>query len=255
MKVFVINLPTAIERRKGMIKHLTARGVPFELIDGVNGRQLADDEIERMCDMEVVRKYKWMTKGFLGAVMSHYFLYKKIVDENIECACILEDDVVVGRDFLQTLDAIEKRIKEEPFVLLHYTSWNKIELENMQKPLHGNTSLYKVKDTDGLNSAAGYVVTHDVAKKMLDFLTPIRYGADNWHEFIKEGVLSRAVCVHPRPVNIRYLKSTIDYVSDDSAIVKITNFVNTYKVFPFYQLLKLRRMQMNKKMDRVAVIN
>lgn len=254
MKVFVINLPTAAGRRKGMVEHLNQRGVPYEIFDGVIGRQLTDEEIERVCDMETVRQHKWMTKGFLGACLSHYNLYKKIVDQDIDYACILEDDVFVSRDFLQQLDAIEQRIREEQFVLLHYTSWNKIELEDLHKPLFDKRGLYKVKDTNGLNSAAGYVITREVAKKMLGFLMPLRYGADNWHELVKEGILPRAVCVYPRPVNIRYLKSTIDYVSDESMLVKFTNFVNNYKVFPFYQVLRYRRIRMNKKMDRVVLV-
>lgn len=254
MKVFVISLATSVERRKHMVKHLTARGVDFELVDGVVGRELTDEQVAQYCDMESVRANKWMTKGFIGACLSHFLLYRRIVEENIPAACILEDDVLVGKDFAQQLAALDKTIQDDQLMLLHYTSWNKIELEDLHRPMPGKSGIYNIRNTAGLNSAAGYVLSREAAGKIAGFVFPLRYGNDNWQRYVENGFIKRVLCIFPRPVNVRYVKSSIDYVSDKSLTNRISSFIEKNKIFPFYQLLRYRRIRMNKKMDRIEII-
>ena len=255
MKVFVINLQRAKDRRKHIERHLTDLGVDFEFFDAVDGLKLTDEDFEKYCNLEVTTKNPvWFTKGMIGACLSHYFLYKKILDEGHSSACVLEDDVVLQKDFKSMLANLEQHIESKKFILLHYTSWQKMLLKPVNKNFFGSYSICKMQNLEGLNSAAGFVFTSDICRKMIDFILPIQRGADSWTEYAKNGVIPDIYCVYPKPVNLIHAKSTIDYIDYNSLKHKVLKAVNDYKLFPLYQLLKYRRKMAYEKMNRIEIV-
>ncbi|RYD57372.1 MAG: glycosyltransferase family 25 protein [Sphingobacteriales bacterium] len=254
MKVFVINLKRSEDRRKRVVKHLQDRGVPFELFEAVEGSKLTDEEMEKYCDMERVRKHpKWLTRGTIGACLSHYHIYKKVVDEGLEGACILEDDIVVDKNFASVLENLKPVMKQNKFTLLYYTSWEQMDLKDTGTHLGWGFELYRMQNLNGLNSAAGYVISHDLCKKMMEFVLPIRHGADSWTDFSKGGALPEVYCVYPQPAHLALAKSTIDYMETGSLQSKVSDAINEYKIFPFYQLLQMRRKMLIGKMSRIRI--
>lgn len=254
MKVFVINLKRSEDRRKRVVKHLNKRNVPFELFEAVEGSKLTDEEMQRCCDMEKVKQHpKWLTRGTIGACLSHYSIYKKVVDEGLDGACILEDDIVVDGNFADLLNNLEPVMKQNKFVLLYYTSWEQMELKPTGVQLGNSYELYKMLNLNGLNSAAGYVISRDLCKKMMDFVMPIRHGADSWTDFSKGGALPEIHCVYPQPAHLAFAKSTIDYLETGSIKSQASNLINDYRIFPFYQVFKIRRKMLIDKMSRIHI--
>lgn len=101
MKIFVINLKKDVEKRQKIEAQLQALALEYEIIEAVYGKDLQDDELETL-----VKDYKncYLTKGEIGCVLSHQLIYKKMQEENIHHALILEDDVVIKpetKDFLE----------------------------------------------------------------------------------------------------------------------------------------------------------
>jgi glycosyl transferase, family 25 len=255
MKVFVINLKRSQDRRDRVVSHLRERNVTFELFDAVDGHKLTDEEMEHYCDMETVRKHpNWLTKGTIGACLSHYHLYKKIVEDNLEGACILEDDIVVDENFSKVLEGLEPVMKQDKFTLLYYTSWDKMQLKKTSVEVAPGYELYKMLHLPGLNSAAGYVISNKLARQMMNFVLPIRHGADSWTDFSKGGALPEVYCVYPQPAHLAFAKSTIDYLEKGSLKSKISDFINDYKIFPIYQDLKMRRKKLIDKMSNIEII-
>lgn len=262
MKIFVISLKRAVDRRQRITTHLNSMGVDFELIDAVDGSLLTEDDLNKYCDMEIVKSNPvWFTKGMIGCSLAHFSVYKKIIQDNIPYACVFEDDVIIDKDFKGLMKAIEMQYKgntptfiKDSLIMLHYTSWNTIELKTVNK-LYGRYSLYQMNSNAGLNSGAGYIVTQEMCKKLTDNILPIRRAADSWTDFAKDGVIKDIYCVYPKPVNIVFAKSTIDYMDSKSLASKLSQLVNDYKIFPFYQLLKYRRKAMNKNMNKVTILS
>ncbi|MBK8300781.1 MAG: glycosyltransferase family 25 protein [Chitinophagaceae bacterium] len=72
MKVYVINLKDAVERRNSIAKQLKDLDISYELLEAINGRTLSPDELAEKVDMDEVRKHPgWLTKGALGCALSH----------------------------------------------------------------------------------------------------------------------------------------------------------------------------------------
>jgi glycosyl transferase family 25 len=255
MQIFVVSLKRAKERRNRLIGHFKERQLEYDLVDAVDGLQLTQSELDAYCDMEVVRKHpNWLTKGMIGACLSHYNIYKKIIEQNLPYACIIEDDVEVDENFKSLLAILEKDILERKFIMAHYTSWQNIELKKV-KDLNASYGLYDMQVLEGVNSAACYIISNEVCKKLINLILPIKQGPDSWTEFAKKGTIDHIYAIYPKPVNIIYAKSTIDYIPKGSLKSIISNVINDYKIFPFFQLLKYRRKLLNNKINRIKVIS
>ncbi|MFC7670046.1 glycosyltransferase family 25 protein [Hymenobacter humi] len=96
MKTFVINLERSTMRRASIQKQLDAQEIDFEFIKAVDGAQLSDEYLAKICNFEELAKRPYIQhKGMYGCILSHYHIYEKIVNDNLPYALVLEDDVVI----------------------------------------------------------------------------------------------------------------------------------------------------------------
>lgn len=91
--VFVISLQRCPERREYTQRKLNGLGIPFQFIEAVDGDLLSG----RNFKAETARAYfksesRFLLKGEIGCALSHLGIYRRMLDENIETACVLEDD-------------------------------------------------------------------------------------------------------------------------------------------------------------------
>lgn len=85
--IFVVSLARAADRRAAMHAHLSGLGLAFEIIDAVDGRTLAPEQVDA-----IMPKGTPLSLGDLGCYLSHMSIYKRMVAEGIGLALILEDD-------------------------------------------------------------------------------------------------------------------------------------------------------------------
>ncbi|QBF83154.1 glycosyltransferase family 25 protein [Shewanella maritima] len=100
-KVFVINLASSAERLKHITEQLGKFQVPFERIDAVDGRKLSDEEIEKYSPQSLVQQHYFrpLNKGEVGCSLSHQKAWQKILDDDLDFAIILEDDIYLKDNF------------------------------------------------------------------------------------------------------------------------------------------------------------
>jgi collagen beta-1,O-galactosyltransferase len=129
-----------------------------------------------------------MNIGYIGCTLSHYFVWKYIVENNIEKMLILEDDTVFLKDF---------------DVALKYTLNLDLDYDMFYLNRWKLNKIYKMKDEIEINehivipnysyNASSYIMTYAGAKKMLDTnclnyflpvdeLLPIMYDNDYPHK-------------------------------------------------------------------------
>ena len=247
MKVFVINLRRSAVRRELIEKQLTSQGVEFEIIEAVDGADLAPDYLAQVCDFEQLAKQPYhMHNGVYGCSLSHSHAYQRIIDQNLPHALVLEDDVVLRPDFAAALPELASAIQPEEVILLFVqNSYMPIVLSEQQaQPLLGSRyQLVYPLEPSAFESAAGCVVGRDAARGLLAATLPIRYPADSWGEFYTEGAIKSLRCTTPFLVQPAGLKSDIDYVSERSLMGRVSGIVDRYRIFPFKQLLKWRRIK------------
>lgn len=90
-KILVITIPSFDDRIENMKQRL--EGVEYEFFYGAYGRDI---------DVEYYRsKGSRLTRGQLGCALSHYQIYQKMIDENLDNVLILEDDCVFNENVVE----------------------------------------------------------------------------------------------------------------------------------------------------------
>ena len=109
MKTFVINLDTALDRMGFMAGQLRELGIVFERFPAICGR-----------DMTLREWWKWMAplrqwwrghvlyRNEVACTASHLSIFKRMIDESIPRACIMEDDMTLFPSCSNILKAWEK---------------------------------------------------------------------------------------------------------------------------------------------------
>src|SRR3984957_7733491 len=105
--VFVINLEKSADRRADMYARLEPLHIDYSFFKAVNGHAL---DIDTLPAYDKTRRRLFfgrdLTKGEIGCLLSHKAVYQHMVDNNINRAIVLEDDVSIEPDFPQVIREI-----------------------------------------------------------------------------------------------------------------------------------------------------
>jgi len=93
---YVINLDRSPDRLASMTAHLSAAGIAFERVAGIDGMLLSDAKLQ--AQMRENRHYKPLRRGEVGCYLSHLKALQCFIASSLPYALILEDDVVVSDD-------------------------------------------------------------------------------------------------------------------------------------------------------------
>lgn len=201
LKYYVINLKNETERRKLMEQSLDAQGVDYEFFEGINGRELTEDQKALFADkdkniLEMAGGRKAIVEDKLspaekGCALSHLKLYQKILDEGVQRAVILEDDLALSHDVYEALDNID--CIKEPWDIINFSSQIGIKslpgakkyYANKEKGFYfqrlgmRNSTLEAIFNRRKvLGYAALYVVTPTACKRLIELGYPVRIVAD-----------------------------------------------------------------------------
>ncbi|XP_046681820.1 glycosyltransferase 25 family member [Homalodisca vitripennis] len=115
-RVFMINLRRRPERRQRMEQCFAELGVQAITVDAVDGRELTDAMLEEM-GITLMGGYtdpyhkRPMKRGEIGCFLSHYSIWKKVVQSGDEVVMVLEDDVRFEAFFRQKVEALLDELK------------------------------------------------------------------------------------------------------------------------------------------------
>ena len=181
-KVFVLNLKKDTERREYITKHLKDRGIEFELIEGVYGKDLSQQQLDTLVDIEAAKKIrgKKMALNEIGCSLSHQKIYKRILEDNLDGAFIFEDDVYTSKDIKKIMDiTYDNRSKfTKKFWLVMSQSY--ININKRILKIDSQYSFHKgirVKCTDA------YYIDNVAARKLINLNSPVKYVADWLREY------------------------------------------------------------------------
>lgn len=177
MQVFVLNLEHNKERRKYMQAILKDIPITYEFFPAVYGKEI--NNIDEVYDSKKTLKVlnRELNDGEIGCALSHRHIYKKMIDENISQALILEDDVSLLPDFYSVYHALSEIPIGNKIVLLGTTVTKRIK-KLWRKKLTGTHSMYLV--LNNYPGTYGYVIGLDAAKKIYYHNEKVFTVADNW---------------------------------------------------------------------------
>jgi len=261
MRVFVVNLEQSVDRKLFMKSQLDQLNISHEFFPAVDGRRLSPEQMEQMCNMEVVRAWPdLLTPGMIGCSLSHYHVYKKMVADKIEMAFILEDDTRLSQHLPIVLNEVKVKLKtgtldlNEP-ILLYYQSEELVEFAQYGGvTLSNNFAAHYPVDIWRPITTAAYIISLSCAQKLVDLIYPIRYSPDSWAVYHREGAIGGLRCILPLPVESGFFKSDIGY-EQNKPINRLIKYLESKSIFPVVQLLKWRRKNRAKQQNRFYFSN
>ncbi len=189
---FVVNLATATKRRAAMQAMLTERGITPTWFDAVDGRIMHEAELAQHFNAaRAAIEYGPMARAEVGASLSHLGIYRQMVEQNIPCAVILEDDVILDRDFSEMLQTESQHSLASIFPAAEPVM---VQLTHVERGYRAGAiefgSRQIVRPHSGVWLSAAYFITQAAAKKMLEALYPVWMVADHWSLFERKGLLT-----------------------------------------------------------------
>lgn len=255
MYAYVINLARSPERRAHITAELGKAGIDYELVEGIDGRDL-DLHDPRTIDPSVLNS-DWFRPNVAGCALSHLRVHQKILAQGLDRALVLEDDITVPADLSSLADAVAEHLISAEVVLLNYES-----RETLRMSLKGSVDLPPSRmlllpiDVSRPKSSAAYIITREACKRMNDSVLPIRASPDNWRHFYTDGVLDRVRCVVPLAVaKDPAFASTIDYYSRKSVKARLNAFVERYNLRLFQQAIAYRRQRIWRNFTQVEIVD
>lgn len=88
---YIINLPRDRERRVHISKLMDERGIPFELVEAVDGTALT--VLEREGWILPSGAPRPLVPGEIGCFLSHRRVWKRLVEEGLDYGVVFEDDI------------------------------------------------------------------------------------------------------------------------------------------------------------------
>ena len=162
-KIFVINLPSSVDRRDNISAQFKQLDFAYEIFPAVNGREDKHPLFTKYNEgQSQLYRGKSLSQGQLGCYASHYLLWEKCVELD-EPILIIEDDALLHPlQFKAFINQLPKLGDIECVRL--FDNKRKAFRSNPVLPLEHITI---AKFTKGHMSATGYYLTPNGAQKLL----------------------------------------------------------------------------------------
>lgn len=149
-KIYLVNLKEKHKKWENYFKNIDPRMRRFVAIDSRKNFRVCHDHGLRLHPVGLASQlYFSQAAGAVGAYTSHYCIWKKILSENIKCAMVIEDDIIIKdlRNFLRS------KPTHDP----------KYDFCQLNKRNHHSSEYYM--NFDGFES---YIITNHGASKLIN---------------------------------------------------------------------------------------
>ncbi|MFV0333213.1 MAG: glycosyltransferase family 25 protein [Tropicimonas sp.] len=195
--IFVISLADAAVRRDNIRSRLDELGLQVSFMDAIDGRRGLPAEYESWIDRPktLERRGYPMSDGEYACALSHQVLYRRVVDENLPGAIILEDDVTptpLFRDFVQ-----KRGYERADLIQLFF-----FDAKVFRFPKPALTDRIRMRRlTENAFMAAGYSISRRGATHLVKKCTPLSERADWPCDVTRIGaaVTQPRLVMHPDP--------------------------------------------------------
>ena len=147
--IFVISLPRSVERREAISARLKNLGLHSTFFDAIDGADFYTDARYFNAEKCKAHEKRIMNAGEVGCALSHIGVYKKIEEQKLPFALVLEDDALISGDLPRVLRELEPHIKPNDFITIeHCDIYCRFKQQTLfaeyrlVKPLLSNTDLW-----------------------------------------------------------------------------------------------------------------
>lgn len=246
--VYVISLRSSAGRKKDITDSLNNSGILHTVVEAVNGSELSDKEVMSISSGIFKQGFysRNLLKGEIGCVLSHFSLYRKMIDEDIEIACILEDDAVIAGNFRDFLDSENVNMNGWDILYLgHHSLFSKEETSSINKQRLKIPAYTIGEPVEIPVGSYGYMIRRNAAALILERGYPVRKPLD-FYIGNASALEIKVKIISPPCINHNYLLlSTIynekEIVFADTFIESIRKMVRkSYRWFPGLRTFRIR---------------
>lgn len=176
MRIVVISLKRASERRARMAREFAATGLPYEIKEAIDGRLLSDDHLSEV---------DWGGRRRLGlrppadGAIAHWLTQRDVMRDLVEngpdLTAIFEDDARLEPGLPSVLKVLEQKRFDFDIVALNRRHPKRRFIPCV--PLTDRHVAGRVRFSD--SGAEGYVITRDAARRFLETTPKMILSADH----------------------------------------------------------------------------
>lgn len=167
MKIFVINMARATERRQAILRHLDDLGLEAEILPAIEGAKIERSTLGPGAEPH-------LSAGEIGCYLSHLRFWQIVVERRLEHAIVLEDDVICDPAMMAVAEEIASRKLPVDAVRL-----------SALQPIRGHT-IARLSDSHSIvlpnknpSGTQGYMVSLHGAQHLLEALPVPKQPIDN----------------------------------------------------------------------------
>ncbi|XP_032171180.1 procollagen galactosyltransferase 1 [Mustela erminea] len=169
-EVFMINLKRRQDRRERMLRALQAQEIECRLVEAVDGKAMNTSQVEAL-GIQMLPGYRDpyhgrpLTKGELGCFLSHYNIWKEVVDHGLRKSLVFEDDLRFEIFFKRRLLNLMRDVEREGLDWdLIYVGRKRMQVEHPEKAVPRVRNLV---EADYSYWTLAYVISLQGARKLL----------------------------------------------------------------------------------------
>ncbi len=240
MHGYVVNLERSVNRRVHMQKELRKVSFECEFVQAVDGRDLDISDV-RLFSPELTSRPNFRP-GAAGCALSHLEVYRRIVAAGLDCALVMEDDIVIPRDMDRLCAEVARQMRGAEVVLLNFHSDDGVTevLKDGLQQLSGSRRLAEIADE--ASSTGCYMITREACERLLVGQSTLVAFPDHWVMFYEKEWIDNLRCVVPMPIpNSPELRTSIDFFQHDSLKARVREYLSEKKIPVLHQVLAIRR--------------
>ncbi|KAL0966758.1 hypothetical protein UPYG_G00299770 [Umbra pygmaea] len=169
-EIFLINLQRRADRRDRMMSTFSVLGIDVALTEAVDGKALNSSQLQAM-GIDMLPGYKdpysgrVLTRGEIGCFLSHYNVWKQVVERGLQRALVLEDDVRFEPRFRRRLVTLMENVHEAALDWdLIYVGRKRLQVKHPERWVEGVSNLVQ---PDYSYWTLGYVLSLQGAQRLL----------------------------------------------------------------------------------------
>uniref|UniRef100_A0A672N0U3 procollagen galactosyltransferase n=1 Tax=Sinocyclocheilus grahami TaxID=75366 RepID=A0A672N0U3_SINGR len=169
-EVFMINLKRRADRRECMLRALREQEIDCKIIAAVDGKAMNVSEIHAM-GVQMLPGYsdpyhgRPLTRGEMGCFLSHYNIWKEIVDRGLKTSLLLEDDLRFEIFFKRRLQNLMREVESKGLDWdLIYIGRKRMQVDRPEKAV---PNIRNLVEADYSYWTLGYMMSLQGAKKLL----------------------------------------------------------------------------------------
>uniref|UniRef100_A0A7N8YPW8 procollagen galactosyltransferase n=1 Tax=Mastacembelus armatus TaxID=205130 RepID=A0A7N8YPW8_9TELE len=169
-EIFMINLQRRTDRRERMLRALYEQEIACKVVAAVDGKAMNVSEIHAL-GIHMLPGYsdpyhgRPLTKGELGCFLSHYNVWKEIVEQRLHTSLVIEDDLRFEVFFKRRLMNLMREVENEGLDWdLIYIGRKRMQIDHPEKAV---PNIHNLVEADYSYWTLGYMMSLQGAEKLL----------------------------------------------------------------------------------------